>query len=84
MVAGGAVGISTPPGNPGICPPQPEPEPGLPPEFILMEPPERVTPLGSILTKLPPTLSVSSDPASITIFMPALWCTSLPASTSRD
>src|SRR5690606_31046187 len=45
-------------GNEGACPPQPEPLPGLPPEFILMEGPTKVTPLGSTFTKLPPTLSV--------------------------
>src|SRR5690554_467664 len=48
------------------------PLPGPPPEFILTSGPEMVTPLGSTFTKLPPALRVTSAPASITIFMPAL------------
>src|SRR5690606_31761277 len=48
----------------------PEPWPALPPEFIFTLGPTRVTPPGSSLTKLPPTLKVISEPASSTNFMP--------------
>src|SRR5690606_13525431 len=57
----------TSPGTSGLAP---EPWPALPPEFILTLGPTRVTPPGSSLTKLPPTLKVISAPASSTTFMP--------------
>src|SRR5690554_3782589 len=55
------------PGTSGLAP---EPWPALPPEFIFTLGPTRVTPPGSSLTKLPPTLKVISAPASSTTFMP--------------
>ena len=55
----GALGMPTDLGKPGILPAQPEPLPGLPPEFILMPGPTSVMPLASSLIKLPPALIVS-------------------------
>src|SRR5471030_227871 len=57
------------PGNKGAAP---VPFPGLPPEFILITGPLKVTAPASILIKLPPPLRVSSLPASSTTFRPLL------------
>ncbi|MOA58636.1 hypothetical protein D3C78_1830620 [compost metagenome] len=57
------------PGSKGLAP---EPFPGLPPELIFARAPLRVTPPASSVIQLPPALTVSSLPASITSFWPAL------------
>src|SRR5690606_15750665 len=79
----GLGGTLTPRGPNGDFPPHPEPAPGLPPEFILMVGPTRVTPPPSTWMKQPPTLTVMSEPASSTTLAPALTCTSCPACVSQ-
>ncbi|CSI95532.1 Uncharacterised protein [Vibrio cholerae] len=45
--------------------------------------PDRCTPAGSTFTKLPPALTVISEPASITTFCPAFTWISVPASLTQ-
>ncbi|MCY1310023.1 hypothetical protein D9M69_660290 [compost metagenome] len=61
---------------------RPEPFPGEPPELSLIVAPLMAMPPGSSLIQLPPALRVSSLPASITTFSPALRWISWPASTN--
>lgn len=63
----GSVGLA---GSVGL---EPQPEPAEPPLLIMtMGAPEMAMPAGPISMKLPPALRVSSIPASMTTFIPAL------------
>src|SRR5690606_34868975 len=76
MDASASVGASCP-GKSGAAP---APLPALPPEFSFTSAPTTDTPPASSLIKLPPACTVSSEPASITSFCPALRWISSPAS----
>src|SRR5580658_8770411 len=56
------------------------PEPAAPPLLINTKVPEMAMPAGPMLIKPPEAMMVSSRPASMTTFMPALRCISMPAS----
>lgn len=59
---------------------EPQPEPAAPPLLIItMGAPEMAMPAGPMSMKLPPALRVSSMPASMTTFMPALRWIAIPA-----
>src|SRR5271154_7643285 len=56
------------------------PDPAAPPLLINTKVPEMATPAGPMLMKLPEAMMVSSKPASMTMFIPALRWISIPAS----
>src|SRR5216684_2646718 len=67
----------------GSCGLEPLPAPAAPPLLIKTRVPEIATPAGPMLMNPPEALMVSSRPASITTFIPALRWISCPASCAN-